>query len=257
MSNPPYLISAVINTYNAAAYLNECLNSLSDLDDIVICDMHSTDATLEIAKAHGARIFMHEHMGMAEPARNFAVAQAKHAWVLVVDADEIIPARLLQELHALTQQATSADAYRLPRKNLFFGKWMTHTYPDYQTRFFKAGHLHWENKVHTHPIVKGQLGTLEGLPHEAAMLHYSYTSVDDFVEKMNRYTRFEVEKRSTQKPFTLGRTLLKGVNAFYKTWFKQGAKHDGTHGLVVALLMAIYAMLVELKSWDAQRPTTT
>jgi glycosyltransferase involved in cell wall biosynthesis len=251
-----YPVSVVINTYNAAAFLENCLEAVAPYcEEIIVCDMHSTDATREIAERFQCRILMHEYMGMAEPARNFAVSHATQPWVLVVDADEMVPLSLWHALGAYSRREDAAAAVRVPRKNLFFGRWMTHTYPDGQIRFFRQGHVSWENKVHTHPHVMGSLEDMcATLSHEAALLHHSYVSIDDFVEKMNRYTRFEVDKLSLPlKPFSLLRVLLKSLNAFWKTFVKQGAYRDGSHGLVVSLLMGMYALLVQLKAWDARR----
>ena len=92
-------ISVVINTYNAEKHLEEVLLSVKDFDEIVICDMHSTDSTIEIAKKFNCKVVYHEHTGYAEPARNFAVHQASHPWVLVIDADEAIPRKLREYLY--------------------------------------------------------------------------------------------------------------------------------------------------------------
>ena len=45
-------ISGVINTYNNDDCIERCLQSLKDCDEIVICDMHSTDKTIEIAEKY-------------------------------------------------------------------------------------------------------------------------------------------------------------------------------------------------------------
>lgn len=86
-------ISVVINTYNAERDLREVLESVKEFDEIVICDMESTDNTLDIAKEYGCKVvtFPKENHRIVEPARNFAIQSASSKWVLVVDADEIIP----------------------------------------------------------------------------------------------------------------------------------------------------------------------
>src|SRR5438876_8216512 len=81
-------LSAVVNTFNEEAHLPACLESLRWASEIVVVDMHSEDRTAEIAAAFGCRVFQHERTGYVEPARNFAIQQAKNSWVLVVDADE-------------------------------------------------------------------------------------------------------------------------------------------------------------------------
>ena len=87
----PPRISAVLNTYNAAEHLDEVLDALHGFDEIILVDMHSTDETRAIATRHGARIIDFERCGICEPARNAAIQAASNPWVLIVDADEIVP----------------------------------------------------------------------------------------------------------------------------------------------------------------------
>mgnify|MGYP003438244586 FL=1 len=87
-------ISAVINTYNAEKHLEKVLDSVKEFDEILICDMHSDDATLAIAEKYKAKIIFHEKTGFVEPARNFAISQAKNEWVLLLDADETVSTEL-------------------------------------------------------------------------------------------------------------------------------------------------------------------
>ena len=84
-------ISVVINTFNSDRFLNQCLRSVEKFDEIVLCDMHSTDGTIAIAEKYGCRIVYHERTGIVEPARNYAIAQAENEWVLVLDSDEVVP----------------------------------------------------------------------------------------------------------------------------------------------------------------------
>src|SRR5688572_27812596 len=82
-------IAVVINTLNEESNIGNCIDSVLELaDEIVVCDMHSEDRTLEIARQKGARVVLHPRTGFVEPARRFAISQARHEWVLVLDADE-------------------------------------------------------------------------------------------------------------------------------------------------------------------------
>ena len=94
-------ISVVINTYNAERQLAEVLESVKNFDEVLICDMESTDSTLEIAARFGCRVvtFPKGDCVSAEPARTFAIQSAAHHWVLVLDADEIVPDALREYLY--------------------------------------------------------------------------------------------------------------------------------------------------------------
>ena len=112
-------ISVVINTYNASKYLAEVLETVKDFDEVLICDMESTDNTLEIAERYGCRIVIFEKKdyNIVEPAREFAIHQAIHDWVLVVDADELIPVALKDYLYKKIKEPNCPDALLVARKN--------------------------------------------------------------------------------------------------------------------------------------------
>ena len=92
-------ISVVINTYNAEKYLERVLEAVKGFDEILICDMYSTDNTIPIAQKYNCTIIYHENTGYVEPARNYAIQSAKYPWVLVIDADEIVPPALKDFLY--------------------------------------------------------------------------------------------------------------------------------------------------------------
>ena len=109
MSNQEYIhqaehrISVVINTYNASQHLAEVLETVKDFDEVVICDMESTDNTLDIARKYGCKIviFPRGNYQICEPARQTAIDAASSKWVLVVDADELVTPELKQYLYSL------------------------------------------------------------------------------------------------------------------------------------------------------------
>src|SRR5574344_1698795 len=119
-------ISVVINTYNADKYLARVLDSVCQFDEIVICDMESTDNTISIAKDYGCKIvnFPKGNCVSAEPARTFAIQAASSEWVLVVDADELVSVELRNYLYDLIGKNDCPAGLWIPRKNYFMGKFM-------------------------------------------------------------------------------------------------------------------------------------
>jgi len=113
-------LSAVLITRNAAAVLGPCLDSLAFADEIVVVDSASSDDTVALAARKGARVVQKEWLGFGLQ-KQFAVDQAKHDWVLCVDADE----RVSPELAASIKAALAAPAspvYQMPRRNRFLGR---------------------------------------------------------------------------------------------------------------------------------------
>lgn len=112
-------ISGIVHTYNAGRYLDACLSCLADVDEILVVDMESTDDTVEIARRHGARVIVKprgEHR-IAEAYRDFAIHAATHPWVLVVDADELVPQALIDYLRAQIDADPSPRGFQIPIKN--------------------------------------------------------------------------------------------------------------------------------------------
>lgn len=112
-------ISVIINTHNDSAHLDRVLESVKDFDEIVVCDMESTDETVAIAKARGCRVltFPKGNHTCYEPACNFAIHQARSEWVLVVDADEIVPSALRRYLYHYVNGHNPASGLYIPRRN--------------------------------------------------------------------------------------------------------------------------------------------
>ena len=127
-------LSAVLITRNAASVLEPCLESLAFADEIVIVDSGSSDRTAEIARERGARLVPKEWLGYGRQ-KQFAVEQAKHDWVLCVDADERVSPELAASI-AAAMAAPVSPVYRMPRRNRFLGRWLSHGegYPDWKIR---------------------------------------------------------------------------------------------------------------------------
>ena len=132
-------LSAIVITKNEAANIGECLDSLAFCDELIVVDCGSTDATMEIARAKGARVEFHEWRGFG-PQKNYALSLATKPWVLNLDADE----RVTAELAAAIKEAIaedSADGWEFPRLSNFCGRQIYHSgwYPDYVLRLFRRG----------------------------------------------------------------------------------------------------------------------
>ena len=176
-------ISVVINTYNNEKILRDCLESVKEFDEIVICDMYSEDKTLEIAREYNCKIVMHEKVGFVEPARNFAISQATHEWVLVVDTDEKITAELRNYLYSFIENPKDVTAIRLPRLNCAWGKPLQILYPDYIVRFLKKDAVNWPSFVHATPELKyGERIDLDKNHKECAIVHQYANSISDILK---------------------------------------------------------------------------
>jgi len=245
-------LSVVINTKNAATTLKRALKSVSFADEIVVVDMQSTDATVAIAQEVTDRIFSVKDVGYVEPARNTAIAKATGDWVLIVDADEEVPPSLQEHLLQLMTQPATAESYYVPRKNIVFGTWYHYAgwWPDYQLRFFKRGTVKWSTRIHTQPATTSQPAYLPA-KEELALIHHNYQSIEQFIDRLNRYTTHEAANRLPAT--TVGGDQV--IKAFHHELLSRLFRHQGIdggiHGVSLSFLQAMYELVVVTKQWQA------
>lgn len=240
-------ISAVVQTSNAAEHLDRCLSCLHDLDEILVVDMESTDETLDIARRHGARIIVKprgEHR-IVEAYRDFAIHAAEHDWVLVVDADELVPPALISYLRDEISRDASPRAYLIPIRNYFMGKWMKCYYPDHILRFFNRVGAGWPYHIHSRPEHVGPQIKIPASRTDLAFVHLANESVSRVLTKMNGYTDTEADRRATSySPLKL---LYEPPYRFFKTYILKGAFRSGWPGFITAVKDAFYRFVLLAK----------
>lgn len=239
-------ISVVINTYNAERYLKKVLETVKSFDEVVVCDMESTDNTLVIAKEYGCKIVMFpkgEHK-CAEPARTFAIQSATYPWILVVDADELITPQLHDYLYERISHEDCPEGLYIPRKNYFMGRHCN--YPDYQLHFFIKEGTVWPPYVHTFPKVQGRLEYIPKRHKELAIVHLVEDTIHLRLIKTNDYSDNEVLKRhnETYSGFAL---VFKPLWRFMQRYFFKGGLQQGKSGFIDAVLAAIYKFIAMAK----------
>ena len=248
-------ISVVINTLNEEENLPRALASVKNLaDEFIVVDMHSTDKTVDIAKEFGAQVYSHEKTGYVEPARNFAIDKATKEWVLILDADEEVSDSLALKLKQIVKNP-QADYYRLPRKNINFRRWIKNSrwWPDFNIRFFRKGTVSWSEIIHSVPMTTGK-GLDLPAEEKYAILHYNYTSISKYIERMNRYTDVQARVLLQKEYKFVWRDLIrKPLQEFLSRYFAGEGYKDGIHGLSLALLQAFSELTLYLKIWQSEQ----
>ena len=240
-------ISVVINTYNARQHLAKVLESVKDFDEVVVCDMESTDDTVQIAESYSARVvtFPKANHKSAEPARTFAIQSASNKWVLVVDADEIVTPELREVLYQKIASPDCPAGYYIPRQNMFMGMFVRDFHYDFQLRFFIREGTEWPPYVHTFPKVQGRIEKLK-TGKQARLLHLMDETMHEYMEKMNQYTDNEVEKKAG-RGYGLWALLWRPVWRFFKKYVMDGSFRMGTRGFIRAMLAAYYQFVLVSK----------
>ncbi len=268
------MISVLILTLNEEANLQRCLDAVKWSDDVVVFDSFSSDRTVEIAKAAGARVVQRTFDNERDHRAASIAVGFKHRWVFNPDADELCPDDLRDELVKVVGDSSRNEvAYRCRFRNQFMGKWIKRSslYPTWVVRLFRPDKVRFEREINLHYVLDGPQGKLQ-----AHFDHYSFNNgMNAWFEKHNRYSWSEA--RETIKSLTMGRMpwglLFSGVPSerrralkelsfrmparplarfVYMYFFKLGIL-DGGAGLTYCILLSIYEYMIVLKVRELRR----
>ena len=238
-------------TRNEAERLPACLERVTWAEEIVVVDADSTDGTAEVARKFTAKVFVRPWPGFAAQ-KNFALAQATQPWVLSLDADEQVTPELRAAIKATLEADGPLDGYYVPRQNVFLGQWIRHGtwYPDYQLRLFRRGRGVFRTvAVHEGVELTGRHGYLR-----SPLLHASYRSVEEFVQRSNTYSTLAAEDLVRGgRPISWATVLLRPLGRFLSMYLLHRGFLDGRAGFILAVLYSHYVFLRCLKAWELQR----
>jgi glycosyltransferase involved in cell wall biosynthesis len=244
-------ISATLITYNEERNIAEALQSLSWAEEIIVVDSGSRDATLEICRQFTEKIFHREWTGYVDQ-KNFAVEQARHDWIVSLDADERIGPELRDEIRDLAGKGFGRQGYRIPRVAFFMGRWIRHGdwYPDYQLRLFDRRHGKWEGgQVHESVKTDGMPGFLNG-----EIYHFTYRNFSDYLRRLEIYSSLAAydyqQKGASATPLKL---VGNPIAAFIKSYLLKRGFLDGTPGFAVAVMGAVSVFFKYAKLYELQR----
>jgi len=241
-------ISGIVIVRNAEEIIADCLDSLSFCDEIVVVDSLSDDRTKDIAEKMGAKVYELKFKDFSE-ARNFGLKKALGDWVVYIDADE----RITKELAAEIKKNVSAgdfSAFRIKRKNFYFGN---HEWPyiEHLERVFKKDKLQgWYGEVHESPKVIGKIGTLDGF-----LLHYTHRDLTSMVKKTIQWSKVEAELRykAGHPKMTWWRFPRVMLTAFFDSYIRQGGWRVGTVGLIESMYQSFSIFVTYARLWELQQ----
>ena len=238
-------ISVVINTYNAERHLSKVLDAVKDFDEIVICDMESTDSTLDIAKKYGCKIctFPKGNITIVEPARNFAIKAASHEWVLVVDADEVVTPDLRKYLYDIIKKPDCPKGVFISRQNMYMGKFIDCWSYDWQLRFVARDNVDWPPTIHAVPQIDGKV---EYAPKKIKIQHLADMTIQQLINKMNDYTDNEVIRKAKKNYGTVA-LFYRPLWRFIRIYFLEGYFLAGKRGFMKAKMAAVYQTIIVAK----------
>ena len=242
---PP--ISVTMLTKNSSRYIEACLSSLVDFDEVVVLDNGSTDDTLEIAQRFAnVKIFTSEFIGFG-PLKNLAQTHASHDWILSIDSDEVLTPELRQAI-----QNTIFDEqciYGFNRLNHFKGQPVHCCGWDKDTvkRIYNKTRTQFDNaQVHESIQMQGlTLTTIRG-----NLLHYSYDSIEELIDKLQKYSTLWAEQNYQKKTSSMFKAVYKSLFAFLKNYILQKGILHGGIGLLISVCAAfgVFAKYAKLNA---------
>ncbi|MDR1554904.1 MAG: glycosyltransferase family 2 protein [Campylobacteraceae bacterium] len=236
MTNVSVLILAKNEKHNMA----DCIKSCDFADEIVVIDDFSSDETVKIAQDLGAKVVQHAMNGDWGAQQNFALEQAKHAWILFLDADERITPELASEIKEMVKKSEKS-AYLIKRKNRFYFNKATHGVlrSDFVCRLMPKEGVRVEGFVHPAIITPYPNKKMKNF-----MLHYTYDNWHQYFNKFNNYTNLAAVKYKEQgkKCYFFTDIILRPFWAFIKVYFIQGGFLDGKLGWILSVNHYFYTM---------------
>jgi glycosyltransferase involved in cell wall biosynthesis len=242
-------LSVVVVTLNEGERIRACLESAAWADELIVVDAESQDKTAAVARELTDHVFVRPWPGFSAQ-KNFGLEQARGAWILSLDADEIVSPALREEISSIVHGAGEHVGYSVPRRNVFWGRWIRHggLYPDWQLRLFQRGRGRFaERSVHESVTVDGSVGRLTG-----HLEHHSYRDVADFLERADRYSTLAAEEwLAAGRPCRPLRDLVaRPLARFVGMYVGRGGFLDGWRGFLLAVLYGYYVLLRSAKVWE-------
>lgn len=230
---PPPTLSVILITLNEAERLATTLEVIAWADEIVVVDAGSTDGTVEIARRFTDKVVVTDDWPGFGPQKNRALDLATGEWVLSIDADERVTPELAAEIRA-TLAAPRFDAYCIPRLSNYLGRPMRHSgwWPDEVLRLFRRGKAHFSSDiVHERLLFDGKIGCLRSM-----LQHESFSSLEQVLEKVNRYSTAGAEKLAAQgRTANLRTAVLRALWTFIRTYVFKAGFLDGRQGFMLAV----------------------
>ncbi|MGB0883762.1 MAG: glycosyltransferase family 2 protein [Flavobacteriales bacterium] len=242
-------LTAIIPTYNEELNLAQAIESVLWADEVIIVDSFSTDSTVEIAKSYPkCTVVQHEYEHSAAQ-KNWIIPQAKHEWILLLDADEWIEADLIKEIQTvLEQDSIEEKGFWMNRLNKFMGKWVHYSgwQNDAVVRLFHREYSVYENKrVHAEVLCEGKIGRLK---HK--IKHNTYKDFSTYLKKLDTYSNWKAyDKAPKTKSVGFFHLIIKPFFRFFKHYVLKLGFLDGKVGFIIAGLNGYDVFIRAVKIW--------
>ncbi len=244
-------ISGIVIAKNEQDLINNCLSSLKFCNEIIVIDNGSSDKTIEIAKERGAKVVVYKTDDFSE-LRNKGLEISSSDWLIYVDADERVTKELEKEIIEKIKNSGKYKAFRLKRKNFYFGSSRSNEWPYIEKleRVFKKENLKgWKGKLHESPVVDGEVGDLENF-----LPHFTHRNLTQMLDKTIEWSEIEAETRfkNNHPEMSWWRFPRVMISAFINSYINQKGYRAGTVGIIESIYQAFSIFITYAKLWEKQ-----
>ena len=233
-------LSVAMIVKNEAHHLAQCLDTVTAwVDEIVILDSGSSDATQQIAEQYGAKFYQNTDWPGFGKQRQLAQQYVTSDYVLWLDADERVTPELRQSIQAAIAQDAPNTAYKIPRLSEIFGHKIRHSgwYPDYVIRLYRKDFAHYGDQLVHEKVELPANANIQKL--QGDLLHYTYQNIHHYLVKSAGYAKAWADQREKAgKKATLWQGISHAVGCFVKMYVIRLGFLDGKAGLLLAILSA-------------------
>jgi glycosyltransferase involved in cell wall biosynthesis len=239
-------LSAIIIAKDEEERIAKCLESVAFADELIVVDNGSTDKTIDVARQHGAKVFIAKEKDFSG-LRELGLREATGTWILYIDADEEVGEKLQKEIRDSIER-TDKTVYFIRRDTYFLGHhW---PYQDKVERLFLRSALRgWHGILHETPLYDGPIGTLVN-----PLVHRTHRTLEEMVAKTNEWSLLEAKLRldAHHPPVVWWRLLRVMVTGFCRSFFAQGGRRAGTVGWIESIYQAFSMFITYAKLWEMQ-----
>lgn len=242
-------LTTIIISKNEEKNIVDCIESIKFSDEIIVVDNNSSDLTSDLAKKNGARVISAKFSDFSTQ-REAGLKAAKSDWIFYLDADERVNEKLKDEILSTIKNEDSKEAYKVKRKNYYFGKYEWKYYAELERLFKKDALKGWFGEIHESPNFVGNVGKLNGF-----IDHYTHNDLTSMMDKTIKWSDVEAKIRfdANHPPMSWWRFPRVMLTSFLTYYISQKGYKLGTAGLIESMFQSYSTFITYAKLWEMQQ----
>lgn len=241
-------LTTIIITKNEEDNIVDAIESVKFSNQIIVVDNDSSDRSPDLAKRNGAEVISKKFTDFSKQ-REEGLGHAKSDWILYIDADERVSEDLKKEIENVASDKSSKDAYKIRRRNYYFGDHEWFYYENIFRLFRKDSLKGWSGEIHESPVFVGVTGELKGF-----LNHYTHRDLTSMLDKTIKWSDTEARIRlnANHPKMSWWRFPRVMITSFLNYYIRQRGYKAGTAGLVESIYQSYSTFITYAKLWEMQ-----